>query len=284
MRVWAISDLHIDKPNNWTWLRQLSEIQYQKDVLIIAGDVTDNLDKLKVTFAFLQRKFSQITFVPGNHELWLRPANGLHSIDKFHQILEICATMDIKTTPFRLGSNGTAVWLVPLFSWYRRPEEGEGSLYREKPGEDASLSMWRDNYLTRWPYLGRNQAVADYFLNFNREHLMRKFDAPVISFSHFLPRQELIFSTPAERRYRVFKDPAPTFNFSRVAGCSGLDHQIRWLDSKIHIYGHQHRNRDRIIEKVRYISHCLGYPLERRHALIAGVEAPRLVWSSESGK
>ncbi|HET8707810.1 MAG TPA: hypothetical protein VFM46_16025, partial [Pseudomonadales bacterium] len=58
-------------------------------------------------------------------------------------------------------------------------------------------------------------------------------------------------------------DPTPGFNFSRVAGTWELDKQLRHLGSQIHVYGHQHRNRDLVIEEVRYISHCLGYPKER---------------------
>ena len=88
---------------------------------------------------------------------------------------------------------------------------------------------------------------------------------PVISFSHFLPRVELVFSD--WERFRAGggvtgNDRAPEFNFTRVAGCRQLDAQLRKLGSTLHLYGHQHRNRDREIDGVRYVSHCLGYPPE----------------------
>ena len=108
-------------------------------------------------------------------------------------------------------------------------------------------------------------TIADFFLQLNEPQVNRHYDAPIITFSHFVPRAELMYSTPHERQGRTLVDPHPRFNFSRVAGCLGIDTQIRRLGATIHIYGHQHRNRDRVINGVRYISHCLGYPRERQH-------------------
>jgi len=47
-----------------------------------------------------------------------------------------------------------------------------------------------------------------------------------------------------------------------------LDEQIRKLGSRLHVYGHQHRNRRRLYDGVWYVSNCLGYPEERRGRVI----------------
>jgi hypothetical protein len=73
------------------------------------------------------------------------------------------------------------------------------------------------------------------------------------------------------------RDAYPRFNFSRVAGSSGIETQIRRLGSTAHVYGHQHRNRDRVVDGVRYVSHCLGYPSERRRGTSI-IEGPLTVW------
>jgi Icc-related predicted phosphoesterase len=279
-RVWAVSDIHTDIKPNQAWLYALSKTDYRGDTLILAGDVSDRLETLHDTLAHLLSLFATVCYVPGNHELWIRRRESSNSIAKFWQIRHLCDTLGIHTQPLKLStSSGDSVWIVPLFSWYMRPEEGAGSLFMEKHGEDPTLSMWSDNHFTSWPPMLAAPTVADFFLQLNDGHVRRHYDAPVISFSHFVPRSELIYSTPAERQGRVLTDPYPQFNFSRVAGCTGIDTQIRQLGSIIHIYGHQHRNRNRVIDGVRYISHCLGYPRERNHlAADQSVKSPMLIY------
>ena len=41
MRVFALSDIHIDYSENAKWIANLSVTEYQDDVLIVAGDVSD---------------------------------------------------------------------------------------------------------------------------------------------------------------------------------------------------------------------------------------------------
>jgi predicted phosphodiesterase len=285
MRVFALSDVHVDYQANMAWLQALSPTHYGDDTLILAGDVSDDLDKLRAALTRVRATFAEVFFVPGNHELWVRRGNGADSMAKFRQILELCAALGVRTRPARVGAGGESqgVWIVPLFSWYIQPEEGEGSLFVEKPGEDRTREMWVDNALTRWPSLAPDRTVAEAFLHLNEPHLARQYDTPVLSFSHFLPRLELIFRTQEEREAAgiTLRDAHPWFNFSRVAGCTGLETQIRRLGSRVHVYGHQHRNRYRMIDGVLYISHCLAYPHERARGYVHHVESsPRLIWDT----
>ncbi len=263
MRILAISDIHIDHPQNLDWLHQLSRWDYKQDALLLAGDVSDRLDHLKRAFSLLKERFAAVFFVPGNHELWIRRETFADSLEKFHAILEVCRQFDVHTTPRRIGEeNRHPVWVVPLFSWYLKPEDGPGSLFLPKPGEDPSLAMWADHYHVRWPETMTNAEANRYFLEHNTRYLPSVDHGLVITFSHFLPRQELIFPEnfdPEEARKR---DRFPQFNFSRVAGAWQLDAQLRAVGSTLHVYGHQHRNRNRTIHGVTYISHCLGYPVE----------------------
>ena len=279
-RIFALSDVHVDSALNLAWVDSLSESDFQRDVLILAGDVSDRVERLERTLSDLRRRFASVFFVPGNHELWIRragPPRG--SLDKFEQVLAICDRLDVRTQPGRIGDR-KGVWIVPLFSWYLKPEEGPDSLYTPKSGEDETLSMWSDDHFFRWPETAR--PAAEFFLGVNERNISRTYEAPLISFSHFLPRRELIFGMPAPRRWGGSPgDPHPGFNFSRVAGCRGLDVQIRRLGSTLHVYGHQHRNRFREIDGVTYVSHCLGYPRERENGHIRGLDGgPRLVWDA----
>ena len=272
MRVFALSDIHIDYPDNMTWIRRLSEREYREDALVLAGDATHDMDRLETALTILKRKFAAVFFVPGNHELWIMDNGAGDSLQKFHQILKRCDRLGIETRPRDLDG----VRIVPLFSWYTLPEEGEDSLFLPKKGEDPSLKMWSDHYFVRWPRFPLTPTA--YFLGLNKPHLTPS-NLPVISFSHFLPRVDLIFDSHNERQARKITDENISFNFSRVAGSTELDRQIRMLGSVLHVYGHQHRNRFREVDGIIYVSHCLGYGYERKTDKIRYIgDRPRLIW------
>jgi hypothetical protein len=120
----------------------------------------------------------------------------------------LCETLDIQTSPAKVDAR----WIVPLFSWYESQFDADDS------GDHDSLGGWADFYLCKWPTaIGQ---VCDFFLRLNEPRLL-SYDGPVISFSHFLPRRDLL---PAVERLR-FK------GLPKVAGCAGLDKQIRALKS-----------------------------------------------------
>ncbi len=280
MRIFALSDIHIDYPENRRWIGELSDVDYRNDALILAGDATHDLGRLGEAFRCLKGKFSEVFFTPGNHELWLVKSACADSLRKFHQTLDLCRQSAVRTTPVRLGQDDRAVWVVPLFSWYARLEDGEDTLFVEKPGEDPSLDAWSDTHFVKWPDLG-GLTPSQYFARLNRSALAREYDAPIVSFSHFLPRRELIFSDAAENALGGGKlgDAHTSFNFSRVAGSSLIDRQVRSLGARVHVYGHQHRNRHRRIEGVTYISHCLGYSRERLTGHVRFLDGgPKQVW------
>lgn len=285
MRLFCISDIHIDFDQNRKWIDDISASDFRSDALIVAGDVSHDIDDFENVFSGLSRKFSQLFFIPGNHDLWIHNGRWEDSLSKLQHLFEFCDLMSIKTKPVRLGkSDGNPLWVVPLHSWYSQPGEGKDSLYITKPGEDPSNRMWSDNYYIKWPESKSKFKASVHFIDMNNSSLKIKYDAPIVSFSHFIPREEMMFS---EDRYmdleRIKKyDRTPQFNFSRVAGSALIEEQIRKLGSKIHIYGHQHINRDREIDGVRYISHCLGYPNERKRGQVRGLEeGVKLIWDTD---
>jgi len=283
MRIFALSDLHTDFLENLKWLQKLSDNDYKNDILIVAGDISDKFDRFNKTLLLLRDKFKTVFFVPGNHDLWLRENHFSDSIQKFNNIKKICEEFHIKTTPgkYKTNSGKNTVIIMPVFSWYLKPEEGEESLYMNKPGEDPTLRMWSDNLLIKWPDNTTTVEINEYFHKMNQDLHTVSAETTVISFSHFLPRKDMMFSLNWERDKERLKrlDRNPAFNFSRVAGNSQIDTYIRKINSSLHISGHQHRNRNRKIEGIRYVSHCLGYPAERARKSLRGIDAgPLLLW------
>ncbi len=273
-RVVAISDLHVDHPANWAWLDRHCQSPRADDILLLAGDIASGWDRIAAGLRLLAATYRQVFFVPGNHDLWVLPKEREDSLKRWFALARLCDELGIRTQPrvLRDPTGGPVLRIVPLLSWYAEPEQSGESLYVVKPGEDSSLSMWSDRVRIRWPEEVARRDPAAYFLEANEVSLPAPdpelANVPVVSFSHFLPRRELIFSSAEERNRfgEPGRDRAPQFNFSRVAGTLGLDRQVRRLGSKVHVHGHQHRNRDRVIDGVRYLSYCLGYPQERRGA------------------
>ncbi|MCX8043414.1 MAG: metallophosphoesterase [Desulfobacterota bacterium] len=287
MRIFALSDIHIDYQENLRWVEAISDTDYVRDVLILAGDVSHDRDLCAQALECVRRKFARVFFVPGNHDLWLRSDESGDSLQKCTELLDRCRQLDVHTQPRCLTDTSTRIWIVPLFAWYVRPEEDpHESLFVPKQGEDPHLGMWVDNRAIRWPSFDGFKTAAAYFLAQNQDLPQTDDTAVVISFSHFVPRPELIFPTFAELESLgiVPVDPQPRFNFSRVAGCHSLECLIRQLRSQVHIYGHQHRNRQRHIDGITYLSHCLGYPRERAHGKIPkNLQQPLLVWDTDAG-
>ena len=239
MRILAISDLHTDFNENKRLLERIPAAVHADDILIAAGDISNDLDILRATLALLRSKFKKIFYVPGNHELWVRREGGT-SVEKFFSVLALCEALQVQTGPEKVGG----VWVVPLFSWY------DAQFDENNSGDAESLSGWADFHLCKWP--AEIGEVCKFFLKLNEPHL-RAYDGPVISFSHFLPRRDLL---PPTERLR-FK------GLPKVAGCSDLDGQIRRLPSVVHVFGHSHIGCDRVIDGVRYIQNPLRYPRER---------------------
>jgi hypothetical protein len=279
VKVYTMSDLHVDYHGNMQHLLNLKHPDYADSTLIVSGDCSDKLDKLSQLLCHFKTIFAEVFFVPGNHELWVRDDKHAHSIDKFESILRLCQNLGVHTQPVKIGSGEHSVWIVPMFSWYTKPGEGDDNLFEHKDGNDITEEIWSDNRFCRWDPLAPDQSVVDYFLALNTQHVERQYDAPVISFSHFLPLKELSFVIGfLENGPKHFIDPLPEFNFTRVAGTSRLAAQIKQAGSVMHIHGHQHRNRHRDIDGITHISHCLGYPKERQNPHWRGTNLPKQVW------
>jgi len=282
MRIFAISDIHIDYKLNRNWILRLSDAEYKQDILLLAGDVCHNLPRLQNCLLSLKNKFRELFFVPGNHDLWIHDNGWADSLAKFEAIYHFCEMHNIRVRASTVHGNSSAssVRIIPIHAWYTLPEEGADSLYLPKPGEDVTNRMWADNYYIRWPAAEATFHAGKYFMRLNTAKNTGDHPVPVITFSHFLPRADMMFSENRQLDLERMKkyDRSPQFNFSRVAGSSIIDEQIRNYGSQIHIYGHQHINRDRIIDGVRYISHCLGYPEERERGSVRGIESgPKLI-------
>lgn len=241
LRVFALSDIHVDYDKNKAWLFELSNLDFKEDVLLLAGDLTDNLRDIEHCLKQLEKKFRQVLFVPGNHELWVRRDTPLTSLQKFQRVAEIAADCGVSMQRY----DSEELTIVPLLSWY--------DFSFGQPNEKL-LANWVDFRACVWPDNMDVLAVTQYFLDLNLNSEPSAYKRDVISFSHFLPRIDLMPSyIPDSFRYLY-----------PVMGSSLLETQIREISPVVHVYGHSHVNRRIKLDGIEYINNAYGYPSETR--------------------
>lgn len=129
----------------------------------------------------------------------------------------------------------------------KTPPDHQKKPTRPQPGEFDFLAKLREA-----------RAVSDFMLERNEARIARVQSLiavrklPVITFSHFVPRQDL--NPPVDRlRFR---------ELTAVSVCDGLDKQLRSIGSVCHVFAHTHIRTDVRIDGVRYVQFPLGYPGE----------------------
>ena len=262
MRIFAISDLHVDFAVNLEQVESLSRSDYRGDTLIVAGDASHRLDRAAAVLTALTDRFARVFFTPGNHDLWVddesRPTGGGEvetSLDRVRALHDLCARIGVHTAAAAAGE----MWVVPLYGWYE-PAFSE-RLHADAPAQRISR-RWADHQRCRWPAdLPDDEARCRWFAALNEDRLAPPPGHTVITFSHFLPRPELL-PPVADLRFK---------ELPIVAGSDRTEAQLRAAGSSVHVFGHTHIPWDETIDGVRYVQNPLAYPFERKRRAQEGI-------------
>ncbi|KAL7532744.1 hypothetical protein ACHAWF_004225 [Thalassiosira exigua] len=371
-RVELLSDLHMDYPANQAWLHELCAPSTDEDrrdgggdrdaMILVAGDVSHDLSVLRWTFRTLKRRYGEVSYVVGNHELWLDPGrkrtsgplatrldadggggvggfrcppscegDGCEtSLDKLVKILELCDEEEVHFGPVRCGDrasrsddvnnssgsvggerdggvDGRGLWVIPLLSWHAPSFDVEPDV-EGWAGIPPARKVVADYRRTRWPYplSIADDSVAAFLDRINdailgadvvEDVVAEGFDdddggeegattTPILTFSHFLPRVELlpekrylslptlhacVGSTRLERRVRSFSDRRPIRDEARTTGTTTTGTTTPAPATRhLHAFGHTHLSWDATLDGVRYVQAPLAYPREwekRRRSL-----------------
>ena len=131
LRLFLISDLHVDHRQNHKWMQQCLESlshcseRLYFDCLLLPGDLCTSEELFEETMRTLCRSFHKVFFCFGNHEAWLRgekkgSAPSSDSLEKLERIHDICQEVGVYTTPVRIVGEET-LFLLPLWSWHLSP-------------------------------------------------------------------------------------------------------------------------------------------------------------------
>ncbi|MBK7947418.1 MAG: metallophosphoesterase [Deltaproteobacteria bacterium] len=258
MKLHAISDLHVGFKENREALRALPA--RPDDWLILCGDVGDTPEQLAYALDVLGRKFGQLLWVPGNHELWTVPrATGSRGVARYAELVELCRGRGVLTPedpfPVWTGEGGPHL-LAPLFLLYDysfRPDE--------VPVEQAVAWAQEENLMCADevllhpdPYPGFGAWCEARCLESERrleEALAQHPGLPTILIAHFPLKQRLAL-LPRIPRFMVWCGTRRT-----------EDWHLRFRAAVV-VSGHLHIPSSRSIDGVRFEEVSLGYPEQWR--------------------
>lgn len=243
MKIQFASDLHLEFGENSKWLKS-NPLKAEGDILILVGDIGYLGDANYMTHPFwdwASENFKQVIVVPGNHELY-----------KYFDINELHEGWELEVRPNVKVHYNSVIHLAP--------------------DTDLILStLWAfihplEEYLTE-------RCVSDfkrirngkYRLNakrFNIEHeKCRRFIEKAVTVSK---ARHIIVATHHVPSFELMSEE---FKGSSINGAFTVELGEMIASSRIEywIYGHSHRNIDRIVGNTKCISNQLGYVFQNEH-------------------
>ncbi len=253
MKLFALSDLHVGYRENLLAIAELTA--RPDDWLILCGDVGDTLEQVELALRLLDRKFAQLIWVPGNHELWTVPRkSGLRGVARYDALVALCREHGVLTPedPFPVwqGEGGPHL-LAPLFLLYDysfRPDAVpiDEAVRWARAGDvlctdEALLDC--DPYPNVADWCAARVAESERRL----EAARLATPLPSVLIAHFPLRQEHA-RLPRIPRFMVW------------CGTRRTEDWHRRFDATVVVSGHIHIPCTRYVDAVRFEEVSLGYP------------------------
>lgn len=260
MKLYAISDLHLRYPEN---RQALETLPTSKDWLIVAGDIGETIALHRYALALLTRRFAQVIWVPGNHDLWTLPVaspeeEDVRGEEKYQQLVAICREYGVLTPedPYVVWpGEGAPALLVPLFLLYDysfRPDDVPME-HALAWAEEANTLCTDEALLHPDPYPSRT-AWCHTRCALTEQRLQREIsNMPVVFINHFPLRQALVRLTRIPR-------------FSLWCGTRRTEDWHLRFPTTVVVYGHLHMRATDYQDGVRFEEVSLGYPQQWQSA------------------
>lgn len=256
MKLFAVSDLHLSHAINREAVRSLPELP--GDWLILAGDIGETEAQLRFALVELGRRFSQLIWVPGNHDLWSLPVSGpgLRGKAKYDRLVEICREHGVLTPedPFaRLRVGGVSYRVVPMFLLYDYSfcPSGMDVEAAVRWARETGVICMDERVLSPEPYPSRSAWCAARCRITEQRLSELGSEEPLVLVNHFPLLQEHA-RLPAIPRFSVWCGTTRTADWHRR-------YPVRAV-----VYGHLHIRRTTFRDGVRFEEVSLGYPRQWR--------------------
>ncbi|TFF25156.1 metallophosphoesterase [Jiella endophytica] len=262
MRLFAVADLHLGFAAN---REALAEIEPRPDDwLILAGDVGETFNHMRLAFEALLPKFRQLVWVPGNHELWAvaeRDAEPgvpvLRGAERYLAFVDLCREYGVLTPeddyPL-IVVEGREARLVPMFLLYdysfRPPEVAKADALAW--ASEGGVRCADEQFLAPAPFSSRSawcEARCEETLA--RLEALGDETVPRILVNHW-PLREALAKPPRIPR------------FSLWCGTKRTEDWHRRFNASVVVSGHLHMPSSRLIDGVRFEEVSFGYPKQWR--------------------
>lgn len=254
MKIRAISDLHLASPANRAALRELPK--FHNDWLLLAGDIAERIEQIRLAFEILTTRFAKVFWVPGNHELWAVPEEPgqtpIAGEARYRTLVALARDYGVITPedPFQIWSGpGGEHLIAPLFVLYDysfRPDWIDADAVIPWARETGTVCA-DELFLDPSPWPSREAWCAARF----QESEQRLADIPpalpTILLNHYPLRRDLIDIPRAPR-------------FTPWCGTRKTENWHRRFNANVVVSGHLHTRRTDVRDGTRFEEVSLGYP------------------------
>ena len=136
--------------------RVCARTDFRRDGLILAGDVSSRFSVLRETLQLCKRAFAEVSFVPGNHDIWVtRGEPWQDSLSKLRAVDALCDELGVRRTPAIMG--GCVV--APLCAWHHAAFDREPDVTGWN-GLPPASQVISDFYLCKFPGLSQTDDAS----------------------------------------------------------------------------------------------------------------------------
>jgi predicted phosphodiesterase len=242
MKIQYASDLHLEFSDNYSYLKN-NPLKPAGDILVLAGDIgylNDDNYRHHPFWNWAADNYKQVIVAVGNHELY-----KYYDLAKMPQGLVYSIRDNVKCY-YNAVVNIDNVDLIVSTLWAKIRLEDAYTI--EKGVSDFHRIMY-DGELLTWD---KFNLEHDKCLSFIKTEVANSKAGHIIVVTHHVPS---------------FRLSSPDFAGSRINGAFTveLEDYIETSPIEYWIYGHSHRNIDRIIGNTRCVTNQLGYVFHNEH-------------------
>jgi predicted phosphodiesterase len=242
MKIQYASDLHLEFSDNYSYLKR-NPLKPVGDILVLAGDMgylNDDNYQNHPFWDWVSDNFSQTIVTVGNHELY-----KYYDLAKMPQGL-VCTIRNNVKCYYNTVVQIDNIDIIVSTLWAKI--RLEDAYLTEQSVSDFHRILYNDELLT-WDKFNREH---DKCFSFIQDKVESSCAEHIIVVTHHVPSFQLA---------------SPDFAGSRINGAFTveLEKHIETSPIEYWIYGHSHRNIDRIIGKTQCVTNQLGYVSHNEH-------------------